>query len=413
MKRTIYLILLVAFFSVSCAKKELSRSTRDNTISPEKIAAGINQFGIDLLRQIAGQDLQNTFYSPFSISSALAMSYAGARGNTADEMQKVLHYGPQKPAFHAVYGTLIGGLQSVDDSSFTVNVANALWVQKDYTLRKQYLEIVKEFYRSEAREMDFTGDAEGSRQTINNWISERTKERIKDLVPAGSIDALTRLILTNAVYFNAEWMEHFNKQMTRKEQFYPLKGEPYPVDMMYQRLYYQFSSGNSYDVLEIDYKGGEHSMLIFLPDKQKELVSLIENFSLSDIALHDSIKNAEDVILYLPKFRMESRYELAELLKALGMREAFGAQADFRGISATISKDLLISEVIHKAFIEVDEKKTEAAAATAVVMKMTAMPPAPRAPRIFRADHPFLFMIREKSSGTLLFLGCLVAPEAK
>ncbi|MDD5709787.1 MAG: serpin family protein [Candidatus Marinimicrobia bacterium] len=413
MKKIIYLMLLIVFFSVSCAKKELSQKTQNTIIASPEIATGINQFGIDLLRQISGEYPENIFYSPFSISSALAMSYAGAEGNTADEMRKILYYGPQHPAFHAEYGNLIERLQSGEENNFTVHIANALWVQKNYTLKKHYLEVVKELYRSEAREMDFSGDAEGSRQTINNWVSEWTNERIRDLVPSGSIDALTRLILTNAVYFNAEWMEHFNEHMTRKEQFYPLKGDPYTVDMMYQRLHYQYSSGNSCDVLEIDYKGGEHSMLIFLPDKQKGLTSLIDKFRLSDIALHDSSKRPEDVILYMPKFRLETRYELAELLKALGMREAFSPQADFSGISAAKSKDLMISKVIHKAFIDVDEKKTEAAAATAVVMKMTAMPPAPRAPRVFRADHPFLFMIREKNNGTLLFLGCLATPEAK
>ncbi|MDD4961892.1 MAG: serpin family protein, partial [Candidatus Marinimicrobia bacterium] len=256
MKKIIYLMLLIVFFSVSCAKKELSQKTQNTIIASPEIATGINQFGIDLLRQISGEYPENIFYSPFSISSALAMSYAGAEGNTADEMRKILYYGPQHPAFHAEYGNLIERLQSGEENNFTVHIANALWVQKNYTLKKHYLEVVKELYRSEAREMDFSGDAEGSRQTINNWVSEWTNERIRDLVPSGSIDALTRLILTNAVYFNAEWMEHFNEHMTRKEQFYPLKGDPYTVDMMYQRLHYQYSSGNSCDVLEIDYKGG-------------------------------------------------------------------------------------------------------------------------------------------------------------
>jgi serpin B len=409
MKKLLYLLLAVFILLVSCDKSELIRKEGLDKITEQNVIEGINQLGFDMLRQLSSETPENTFYSPLSISSALAMSYAGAAGKTAEEMQEVLYLGPQNLTFHERYGNILRELSSDTTDKFTMHIANAIWVQDDFPLRKSYLKTVRELYQGEARELDFKLHTDESRKTINNWVADQTNDRIKDLLPAGSLDAMTRLVLTNAVYFNAEWQEHFNEDMTRKELFYPLKEEPYKVDMMYQRHPYFYSDIDGYRILEADYKGGHYAMSFVLPKKKDGLPDLLQNFDNSVMMRHDSSKKYTDIVFYLPKFRMETSYELKPPLNAMGMHEAFTNTADFTGMTG--AKDLMISEVIHKAFIEIDEKKTEAAAATAIVMRLTAMPPVSQAPVTFRADHPFLFLIREKNSGAILFMGYLTNPE--
>ncbi|MBW6458017.1 MAG: serpin family protein [FCB group bacterium] len=409
MKKTILaLIIGTMLFYTACSGTKVTQEVYP-PFSEEEIVSGINQFAFDMLTVVSREHLQNIFYSPLSISSALAMTYAGAREQTAREMQKALHFGPQHPAFHEKYGTLSGSLQSAAESAFTMHIANAIWVQNDYRLRKDYLKIVQEYYQSISRELDFVGAPDVSTNIINQWVSDATNDRIRDLIPAGVIDAFTRLILTNAVYFNAEWEQSFNPAMTQKDDFYPLIGEAYKTDMMYKRHHFHYSQADNYQILEIDYKGKAQQMLLVLPKDRYGLEELITHAGRSMFERHDEKKREEDVILYFPKFRLETDYELNTYLHILGMKQAFTPYADFSGMTG--SRDLMISNVIHKAFIEVDEFKTEAAAATAVVMRLTAMPPAPRAPIEFRADHPFLFMIRDINSGTILFIGCVTAPE--
>lgn len=411
MKKMSFIVFAVLIFAVSCSKKELvlTEDKKAETLSETEIISGINQFGFDILHKLSEEKILNLFFSPFSISSALAMTYAGTAGNTADEMRDVMYFGRQDPSFHKRFGALSAALQNSGEEDFKVSIANAIWVESQYKLLKSYQQIIKDYYHSEAREMDFIGAPEASRRFINQWVSEKTNDRIKDLLPSGSIDAITRLILTNAIYFNAEWDEYFNEDMTRKEFFYPERGDAYQVDMMYQRRHYLYYETKDFQMLEIDYKGNRYAIMLILPKERGGMTELLPDLDMEMIATYDSLKKAEDVILYLPKFRLETRYEMRSLLQEMGMTEAFSGHADFSGISG--KKDLMISEVVHKAFIEVDEKKTEAAAATGVVMKLTAMPPVPRAPIVFKADHPFLFLIREKENKCILFMGCLNSPE--
>ena len=374
----------------------------------EQIVVGLNNFSFDLYHVLSAGSLSNTFYSPLSISSALAMTYVGANGETAEQMQSTLHYGPQVDLFHSEYGAMIDSLSSKKEQDFRMNIANAIWVQDKYKLKNYFVETVKKDYKSEVRSMDFVDQPEASRDTINYWVEKKTAGKIQDLIPAGMIDNMTRLILTNAVYFNAEWANKFNKKLTNEENFYCLDNKVVRTDMMYQREHYPVSQTKDYTILEIPYKGYEYSMLIILPTENDGLVKLSKVLSENDIIAHDKNKKHEDVLVYFPKFKMETEYELKNPLSALGMPLAFSDAADFSNITG--GKDLKISSVIHKAFIEVDEEKTEAAAATAVVMKMTSMAPSPKAPLEFRADHPFLFIIRSRNDGAILFMGQLTNP---
>jgi serine protease inhibitor len=380
----------------------------NDMITQEQIVEGLNNFSFDLYHSLSAGSSSNLFYSPLSISSALAMTYAGANGETADQMQSTLHYGPQVDLFHSQYGAMIDSLSSKKGQDFKMNIANAIWVQDQFKLRNYFVETVKKDYNGEVRSMDFVNQPEASRDTINYWVEKKTAGKIQDLIPKGMIDDITRLILTNAVYFNAEWANKFNKRLTTEDNFYCFGNKIVKTDMMYQREHYPVSQTKDYTILEIPYEGYEYSMLILLPKENDGLIDLSKSLSADDIIAHDKNKKHEEVLVYFPKFKMETEYELKKSLSGMGMPLAFSANADFSNMTG--GKDLMISSVIHKAFIDVDEEKTEAAAATAVVMKLTSMAPSPKAPLEFRADHPFLFIIRSRNDDAILFMGQLTNP---
>lgn len=411
---------LLVFFS-SCADKEMVNDIESKGIQneemlpkpagivsmPEQMIKGLNEFSFDIFKQMNENSQNNEFISPLSISAALAMTYAGAEGVTAEQMREALNYGSQRYEFHYLYGKMLDSLTK-SDGDFEINIANAVWVQKSFPLLSDYIKTVRNEYKSESREMDFVKAPEKSRNTINDWVEEKTNERIKNLIPKGVIDAETRMILTNAVYFNAEWMNYFNEKLTRKEPFYSYGGKEDLCEMMYQRNHYAYSKTVDYEILEIPYKGDKYSMMILLPRTKLGLKDQIAKMNMDILDKHDQIKEWEDIMVYMPKFKLETDYELKPALSALGMKEAFTDNADFSGMTG--NNDLKISSVIHKAFIEVDERKTEAAAATAVVMKMTAMAPVPTSPIEFRADHPFMFLIRHNESSVILFMGQVTNP---
>ncbi|MEA2076473.1 MAG: serpin family protein [Candidatus Marinimicrobia bacterium] len=408
------IILLVIL--TACGQKELIAQEEKQPASagivstPEIVIKGLNEFSFDIYQTINKSSEINSFISPLSISAALGMTYAGAESQTALEMKDALHYGPQRAEFHSDYGKMLDSL-TTNTKDFEINIANAVWVQKQFPLLKGYERTVKKDYRSESRELDFVKAPEKSRIIINDWVENKTNDRIQDLIPSGIIDPDTRMILTNAVYFNAEWSNYFNEEMTRKEPFYLLDGLSKDCDMMYQRHHYQYSKTSALEILEIPYKGYDYSMLILLPKQRDGLKDMVKNINVNMLEKHDESKRNEDALVYMPKFKLETDYELKPHLAALGMKEAFTDNADFSGMTG--KKDLKISSVIHKAFIEVDERKTEAAAATAVVMKLTAAVPCMIAPIEFRADHPFIFIIRHNDSKAIIFMGQLTNPESK
>ncbi|MFA6618909.1 MAG: serpin family protein [Candidatus Neomarinimicrobiota bacterium] len=408
-KIVISCLMILLILSSSCSKKELINDTTfPPEMSAENIVGGLNDFSFDLYHALNSGGSVNEFYSALSISAAFAMTYAGAKNETANEMSDVLNYGPQNKHFHALYGKMLDSLsQKTED--FEINIANAIWLEENFKLLKKYQKIVSEDYRSESQLLDFVNAAEASRKVINNWVEYQTNNKIKDLIPEGVLDADTRMVLTNAVYFNAEWANMFNEKMSKKDIFHLLDGSETTCDMMYQRHHYPYSKTSSHAILEIPYKGYDYSMLIVLPRTNQGLKQEAKTLSSAALKQHDKNKTSEDVLLYMPKFKLESNYQLASILKRMGLKEAFSANADFSGISG--NKDLYISDAIHKAFIEVDEKKTEAAAATGLVMKLTSMAPVHKAPLEFRADHPFTFMIRHNKTKAIIFMGQLTEPE--
>ncbi len=384
--------------------------TADNTGStPEgiqKVTNANNQFALEFYSELNKAEKGNLFFSPYSISAALAMTYEGAKGQTADEMKSVFHFPENnilRPNFAAIYNDI-----NKVDKAYELKTGNALWVQQDYPFLEDYLTTVEKYYGGKAANVDFVEETEKSRQTINSFIEEQTNNKIKDLIPEGVLNSMTRLVLTNAIYFKGTWEWEFDKSDTKERDFKITPDNKVKVDMMYMepdKATFNYANTGELQILEMPYKDDEISMLILLPKENLESIELTtENLNKWKNQMREEKLNS----IYLPKFEFDTKYSLNENLKTLGMPTAFDSgKADFSGMTG--GKDLFISEVIHQAYVKVDEKGTEAAAATAVVMKLTSA--GPDQSRIFKADHPFIFIIQEKETGNILFLGKVIDPR--
>lgn len=360
----------------------------------------INQFSIDLYSKLKDQP-DNLFFSPYSISTALSMVYAGAEGNTASQMKKVLHLNT-----HSEIADLIDQLNQPSEY-YKLTIANALWGQKGYSIKKEYLGIIKDQYKSELKEVDFKNNTEKSRKTINKWVLDKTNNKIKDLLQPGTVDSLTRLILTNAIYFKANWNEPFEEESTKDEAFYISKKNKTTVKMMNQQESIKYFENRELKMIELPYERRELSMQIILPKKIDGIADLEKKLNYNDLVKWDIGLSYKKVKLKLPRFKTTSDFSLRKILTLLGMKDAFSLPpADFSGISG--SKDLFISNVIHKAFVSVDEEGTEAAAATAIGFAKSSFDPS--LPKEFKADHPFIFLIKDNQSDTILFMGRVIKP---
>ena len=369
------------------------------------LVAGNNEFAIDLYQKLSASNQdKNVFFSPLSISTALGMTYAGARGNTETQMAGVLHFGLPQDELHAAFAALAGKLNRPDAQGYRLKIANALWGQKDYPFAASFLDLVKKYYEGGFNTVDFAGDTEGSRQIINLWVEKNTAGKIKDLLHQGDISRLTRLVLTNAIYFKGDWAAKFKPEETRTAPFYVRPGETADVSMMHQTGRFGYAAPDGLQVLELPYAGGELSMIVLLPRDGAE--DLDAKLAAGELNSWLAGLEEREVAVYLPKFKFEARYGLGGLLAKMGMPDAFDLPpADFSGMTG--GKDLYISKVIHQAFIEVNEEGSEAAAATAVVMNTKSVaPPIPE----FKADRPFVFLIRHKPTGAILFMGRVVNP---
>ena len=393
------------------------RSDRQRNDSPrasardlKALVQGNNTFAFELYRELSdGQG--NLFFSPFSISQALAMTLAGARGETERQMTNTLHYElPQSalhPSFNALDRELASrgrDLQVEENQFFELNIANAIWGQQGYEFLPEFLDVLAENYGAGLRPMDFAGAPEESRMKINDWVSEETQDKIKDLLPSGAVNKRTRLVLTNAIYFNASWQWPFDKRLTRELPFHLAGGGMVEVPMMTEtsRDFYGYVKGEGYQAVDVPYSSGEMSMTILLPDE-----GTFEEFedSLNAQGLDRILDDIEigHITLTMPLFELESEFSLDQTLAEMGMPDAFGAGADFSGMTGT--RELWVSEVAHKAFVSVDEEGTEAAAATAVVVLESG-------PTLVTVDRPFIFLIRDRATGAVLFLGRVMNPKA-
>jgi serpin B len=343
---------------------------------------------------------------------ALAMTYAGARGETEQQMADTLHFilpqGRLHPAFNGLDLELAArgeGAEGKDEEGFRLNIVNAIWGQQDYKFLAEFLDVLAENYGAGLRLLDFINAPEESRVTINDWVSDQTEGRIEDLIPQGVIDALTRLVLTNAIYFNAAWLNPFSEEMTDDGTFHLLGGGEVAVPIMRQTESLGYAEGDGYQAVELPYDGRELSMVILLPGTGQ-----FEAFEGSlDTDVIDSITKGlayRQVALTMPKFEFESDFSLKGTLAAMGMPTAFSAAADFSVMTG--NRDLFIADVIHKAFVSVDEAGTEAAAATAVAMAELAMPEEPVEVAV---DRPFVFLIRDMETSAILFVGRVVNPS--
>lgn len=370
-----------------------------------KSADSVNALAVDLYQKLSAQEDGNLFFSPYSISSALAMTYGGARGETAVQMNKVLHFGGQD-ATHPAFSSLRTNLNAVEKKGdVQLSVANALWPQKEYAFRAEYLDLIKKSYDSEIRPVDYATNAGGARKQINTWVEKQTNEKIKTLIPEGALDELTRLVLVNAIYFKGNWASQFESSDTHDTPFLLSKDKTVQVSMMSQKEHFGFVAAEKFQAVELPYEGGDLSMLILLPSGTNTLAALEKELK-ADTLTSLRFRNQE-LIIQLPKFKLESSFGLSDTLQQLGMIDAFSPKSDFSGMDET--KNLAITKVLHKAFVEVNEEGTEAAAATGVVVGLRSMP---RPPMVFTADHPFLFFIRDNASGTILFMGRMMNPKA-
>ncbi|MFC2010064.1 serpin family protein [Chloroflexota bacterium] len=421
MKKVLSIIMLIVLLGVSSCSQTVSaeviQSEKPRDTEPQSnqddladLADGNSEFAFDLYHALKEED-GNLFYSPYSISQALAMTYAGASGETESQMAGTLNFNLAQSDLHPAFNSLDielasrgEGAKGKDGEGFRLNIVNAIWGQRDFSFLSEFLDVLAENYGAGLRILDFIGETEQSRVTINDWVSEQTEERIQDLIPPGVITVMTRLVLTNAIYFNAAWQYPFDEDSTSDGSFYLLDGDSVSVPMMRQTESFGYTAGDGYQAVELPYDGRELSMVILLPEDGR-----FGSFqgSMDPSMVQDIISGLQyrEVRLSMPKFEFESGFGLKEVLALMGMPVAFSSDADFSGMTG--GRDLYIAEVIHKAFVSVDEAGTEAAAATAVMMELTAMPEKPIEVTI---DHPFIFLIRDIETGTVLFVGRVMNP---
>jgi serpin B len=394
-------------------QSEEPRDTAPQVSAPDlnTLVEGNSTFAFDLYQELKSEE-GNLFYSPYSISLALAMTYAGARSETetqmADALDFILSQDKLHPAFNALSLALDSrgqGAQGKNSEGFRLNIVNAIWGQKDYNFLTDFLDVLAVNYGAGLRVLEFMGAPEESRVTINDWVADQTEGRIEDQIPPGLINSLTRLVLTNAIYFNAAWLNPFDEDITRDGDFYRLDGSPVKVPMMSQQEHLGYAEGDGYLAVELPYDSEELSMVILLPDSG-QFESFENSLSAEQVAAIIESLDYREVALTMPKFEFDSEFSLSAALSALGMPVAFTTGADFSGMTG--NQELYIADVVHKAFVSVDEAGTEAAAATAVVMELTAMPDVVEV----SVDRPFIFFIRDIETGTILFVGRTLNPSA-
>jgi serpin B len=416
---TVILLAVVACGRAATAavmKSDKPRETAPATSQSDltTLVNGNNAFALNLY-QLLGKTGGNIFYSPYSISEALAMTYGGARGETEKQMAAALQFLLSQDKLHAAFNSIDIELatrgeaakEGKDEKGFRLNVVNAIWGQQDFKFTSAYLDLLAQNYGAGMRIVDYINAAEQARQTINQWVSDQTEGRIKDLLPPGSVNFLTRLVLTNAVYFNAAWASQFEKSVTRDGLFHLLDGGEVTVPMMFQMKSFKYAEGTDYQAVELPYDGRQLSMVVLLP-KSGQFEAFEAGLDGQQLqAIIGKLQNS-NVNLTMPRFQIESEFNLKQALSDLGMSVAFSdSEADFSGMDG--QRDLYISDVVHKAYVSVDEKGTEAAAATGVVVGTTSMP---TNIKDMTLDRPFIFLIRDIPTGTILFLGRVMNPGA-
>jgi serpin B len=381
------------------------------------VAAGNNAFAFDLYHQAVANSTDNLIFSPFSVAMAFGMALAGTDGTTEQQMRDVLHVTLPRdqfdPAFSALSADLAGRKPSSESKSgdiFKLNIANSLWAQESFPFRQDYLDEMQSYYAGQIFPVDFAAMPDAVRQQINDWVAQHTEDKIQDLLPPGVINEMTRMVLANAIYFIASWNTPFEESNTQDDTFTLLDGSTVTVSMMNQEESFGYVLGDGFQAVELPYLGGDVTMFAIMPD-----AGTFDQFESGlDAAQFDAIHSQltyGDVQLTMPRFKIETDLNLKPPMIALGMTDAFdGNLANFsRMFDPSSSDKLYISDALHKAYINVDEAGTEAAAATALIIAATAMP-MPTEPVIIRLDRPFIYAIYDRPTGSILFLGRVTNP---
>lgn len=414
MKKQIYIILVCCGMGVNCYGAVDTNSNADEKDIKEAVG-GNTAFAFALYGKLSndpnatkprGEPNGNLFFSPYSLSTALVMTYAGARGETERQMAETLHFTLPGPRLHPAFGTLQKQIVQDDKSrGYELLVANALWGRKGEPFLKEFLDLNKNHYGTGLTLLDFFNETEKSRRIINRWVEEKTKERIKELILPGGVDKLTALVLTNAIYFKGDWKTKFEKKNTELADFSISAEDKVKVDMMHLKEDFKYYEDEKMQAIELPYRGDELSMLVLLPQEIEGLKEVEDTLTAESFDVLLSKMRTKEVDVYLPRFKMTwGTFSLNNALIALGMSDAFNPEkADFSGINGV--GGIWISNVFHKAFIEVNEEGTEAAAGTGVVLIF-----AINIDSVFRADHPFVFIIKDNRSGSILFMGRVMNP---
>ncbi len=391
------------FFFYNIEREEVAELQEEEN---KDVILGNNKFAFDVYQKL--DHSKNIFFSPYSVFSALSMVYEGAEGKTAEEIKDAL-YLPEKDllrkSFKAIYNAI-----NKREKEYSLSTGNALWAQKDYAFLKEYINVIEEDYGARVTNLDFARETELSRKTINEYIEKQTENKIKDLIPKGILGPLTRLVITNAIYFKGDWKFQFGKEKTKEMDFYVKPGESVKTEMMFMEIddtRFNYFEDEDLEIIELPYKAEEVAMLILLP---KNDIKNIENGLSFEMIRNYKNRMEETSIdaIYLPKFELDTKYFIKDILISLGINDAFVVGlADFSKMDGT--KNLVIDSVIHQAYVGVDEEGTEAAAATAALMRLTSIMPGEE--KVFNANRPFLFFIEEKETGIILFIGKLNNPE--
>lgn len=409
MRPTIVLASIFIFLMIftACSHRAYKDGTQMEETELSSIAQGNNEFAFDLLKEIP-YERDNMVISPFSISTALAMTYAGARNETLQEMANVMHFDTDQVLFNANYGAYIKAINNIAKDHVELNIANSIWAQQDYSFLQSYFDIIEDIYDSETFQVDFRANREAVREDINNWVYDETREKIENLIAPGVLTDDTRMVLINAIHFLGPWLKEFDPKQTRENHFYLHGREFVMADFMNSTDTLPYFEDESMQVLEIPYSGNNFSMVILLPKETHEMEAIEQ--SLGSETFNNMLNRLEstEVDIFIPKFEAETKLDLEEVLMVMGMVQPFNRYADFSGMTGDL--DLKIDKVIHQAMIEVAEEGTEAAAATAVVViRKTSIDPDPRT--TFIANRPFMFFIKENQHNSILFAGRVMNPS--
>ncbi len=402
MRRLFPVIPLILLLLVGCNQKEQEQPA---PIGQADVAASaVNEFAFQMYQQLS-QENGNLFFSPTSISTALAMTWAGTDGTTAEEAAKVLHLGPNRDQVLADFSQLLGGLAG-SDTTFTLSVANRLWGQKEFAFKTDYLSEIKGHFDGGFEACNFKSSPEQERQKINKWVADRTADKIQDLLAPGSLNTNTRLVLTNAVYFLGNWKTPFPVDRTQDETFHSPDGTEVKTPTMKLKKRLPYFADENMAMVTLPYHGDELDFLVVLPNAIDGLAKVSASLNASTLQAGIDAMTNREVDVWLPKLDLSQSINLNATLKEMGLRKIFDeGQADFSRL--TKQPGLFVSSVVHKSYLMVDEQGTEAAAATGITIGVTSMP-AP--PTMFMADHPFLFLIRQKDTGAIIFMGRFEQP---